>query len=33
VALLPAQEQQIYNNSGDSVGLGVIGSLHLGLHL
>lgn len=30
---IPASEQQLYNSSGDSVGLGAIGSLHVGLHL
>jgi hypothetical protein len=33
VSAIPPSEQQLYNGSGDSVGLGVIGSLHVGLHL
>jgi hypothetical protein len=32
VMLLPAQEQQLYNNSGDSVGFGLNASAHLGVH-
>ena len=32
VAMLPAQQQQLYNLSGSSVGLGVMGNAHLGIH-
>jgi hypothetical protein len=32
VAMLPAQQQQLYQLSGSSVGFGVVGTAHLGLH-
>lgn len=31
-SMLPPQEQTLYENSGSSVGLGVVGTAHLGLH-
>jgi hypothetical protein len=32
VAMLPAAQQQLYEQSGSSAGLGIIATLHLGLH-
>ena len=32
VAMLPSQQQQLYQLSGSSVGFGVVGTAHLGLH-
>lgn len=32
VMMLPAQQQQLYQVSGSSVGFGVVGTAHLGLH-
>ena len=33
LSAIPASAQQIYQNSGDSIGLGAIGSIHFGVHL
>jgi hypothetical protein len=32
VSMLPPQQQTLYQNSGSSVGLGALGTAHLGLH-
>ncbi len=32
VAMLPSQQQQLYQLSGSSVGFGIVGTAHLGLH-
>jgi hypothetical protein len=32
IAMLPPQQQQLYQLSGSSVGLGVVGTAHLGVH-
>jgi hypothetical protein len=32
VMMLPAQQQQLYQLSGSSVGFGIVGTAHLGLH-
>jgi hypothetical protein len=32
VAMLPQQEQEIYNLSGSSIGFGAVGTAHLGIH-
>ncbi len=32
VSMLPTQQQTLYENSGSSAGLGVVGTAHLGIH-